>query len=195
MTPRSLLHNSWLEPVVLIHASERACKVSAEARARMKPWVVAAQARFRVARELRDPETQTVALGLLKEAAFLALCGLEAAESAGEPQARSSNEAWQQFEARAGTPSGAPEQLALVRAAFSTDDPLSLDRVAPRRANELRLAAEASVAWLLALAEIRTQSELSRARLVRSVLGLLGAVLIGWGLIAYWLSLTALEPH
>jgi hypothetical protein len=195
MTPRSLLDNSWLEPALLVAASRRALKLSDEARARMKPWVAAAQARFQVARELRDPQTQRVALALLKEAAFFALCALEAADPTLEAVARSPKEAWQRFEALPEPASGAPDQLALVRVAFSSDDALSVDLIPPGKANELRLAAEACVAWLLTLAEIRTPVELSHARLVRSAFAFLGLLVIGWGLAAYWLSLSALEPR
>jgi hypothetical protein len=186
---------SWLEPIALLGASRRASKLSEAARARMKPWVEAAQARCKVARELRDLQTQSVALGLLKEAAFFALCALEAEESVAESGASSPKEAWQRFAARAEPPPGAPEQLAQVRAAFSADDDaLSLDQIAPREANELRLAAESTVAWLLRLVEIRKPAQLARARLVRCALAAVGLIVVVWGLVAYWLSLSALEP-
>jgi hypothetical protein len=61
--------------------------------------------------------------------------------------------------------------------------------------NQLRLAAEASVAWLLSLVEVRTLPELTRARLIRIALAVVGLVVIVWGLVAYWLSLTAIEPR
>jgi hypothetical protein len=181
----------------LFAASRRAGKLSDEERARMKPWVAAAQARFGVARELRDPETQNVALALLEQASFFALCALQADSTSEslEVLASSPKEAWQSVEARADLPPGAVEQLGFVLAAFSSDNPLSVERMPPQQANELRLAAETSVAWLLTLAEVRSPSELYRARFVRSALALLGLVLIAWGLIAYWLSLTALEPR
>jgi hypothetical protein len=187
---------SWLEPLALLGASRRAGKLSDEARARMRPWVEAAQARYKVARELRDAQTQSVSLGLLKDAAFLALCALEAADSAPEPGPSSAREAWQRFDARAEPPFGAPEELARVRAAFAAEgDALSLDRIAPREANELRLAAESTVAWLLSLVEIRDPRQIARARLVRCALAAVGLVLVVWGLVAYWLSLSALEPR
>src|SRR5450432_2356470 len=135
----TLLDNSWLESVALVAASRRADKLSAEARVRMRPWVSAAQARFRVARELRDPESQTVALGLLKEAAFFALCALELADSEQELAARSPREAWERFEARAEDQAGAPEHWPLVSAAFGSNDPLSVDLIAVSERNELRL--------------------------------------------------------
>jgi hypothetical protein len=59
----------------------------------------------------------------------------------------------------------------------------------------VRLAAESTVAWLLALAEIRTTSELARARLVRVALAALCFVVCAWGLVAYWLSLLELAPR
>jgi len=195
MTTESASSSSWLEPLLLREASQRAEGFSDDARARMNPWVVAAQARFRVARELRDPETQAVALGLLKEAAFFALCALEVSVSADEPPASSPQQAWRRFDERAEKPLGAPEQLVLVRSAFGTDDALSVDRVPSHQANELRLAAEASVAWLLSLVEVRTLPELERARLIRVALAAVGLVVIAWGLVAYWLSLTAIEPR
>jgi hypothetical protein len=185
---------TWLEPIALLGASSRARGVSDEMRARMKPWVIAASARYRVARELRDLETQSVALGLLREAAFFALCGLEATDPA-TVVARSSKEAWQRFDALPSKPAGAPEQLALVRDAFGNDDALAMDLVLPSEANDLRLAAEACVAWLLTLVEVRTPAQLARARLVRSALALLGLVVIVWGIVAYCLALTAIEPR
>ncbi len=191
----TLLDNSWFESVALVAAARRADKLSADARLRMRPWVVAAQARFRVARELRDPESQTVALALLKEAAFFALCAFEAADAAPESTARSPKEAWERFGSFADRPAGAPEQLPLVRAAFSADDALSVDLIGASEANELRLAAEASIAWLLSLVEIRTPTELARARVIRSALAVLGFVVVVWGLVSYWLSLGALEPR
>lgn len=196
MAGRTWLEHAWLEPTLLLAASRRAAQLSDEARARMKPWVLAARARFQVARELRDAETQTVALGLLREAAFFALSALEAAHSAADLAARSPRAAWQRFDTlvEPSALSGAPEQLQLVRAAFGTDDALSVERLRPREANELRLAAEASVSWLLGLVEIRTAAQLARARWLRSGLALLSLVLIGWGLVAYWLSLAALAP-
>jgi hypothetical protein len=195
MATESAKSTSWLEPLALREASQRARQFSDDERARMKPWVVAAQSRFRVARELRDPETQTVALGLLREAAFFALCALEVSASADDPAASSPQQAWQRFDELAEKPAGAPEQLALVRSAFGTDDALSVDRVPSHQANELRLAGEASVAWLLSLVEIRTLPELTRVRLIRVALMVVGLVVIAWGLIAYWLSLTAIEPR
>src|SRR4051794_14086194 len=123
MVTSTLLDNPWLESVVLVAASRRAGRLSPEARERMRPWVAAAQARFQVARELRDSRTQLVALGLLKEAAFFALCALECIEEAPERAPGSPKEAWQRFDALAETPQGAPERLALVRTAFSTEDP------------------------------------------------------------------------
>jgi hypothetical protein len=195
MATESARPSSWFEPLLLREASQRAQQFSNDARARMAPWVVAAQVRFRVARELRDPETQAVALALLKEAAFFALCALEVSTLAEEPPASSPRQAWQRFDERAEKPPGAPEQLALVRSAFGTVDALSVDRVPQHQANELRLAAEASVAWLLTLVEIRTLPELTRARWIRIALALVGLLLIVWGLVAYWSSLTAIEPR
>jgi len=198
MAARPVLDHPWFEAVALRAASRRAAKLSTEARARMKPWVVGARARYRVARELRDAASQVVALGLLKEAALFALRALECASSELTSAAGSPQQAWQRFESLADEPPGAPEQLTMVRAAFSTDDALSLDLIAASQANEaneLRLAAEASVAWLLSLVEIRTPAELVRARLVRSALAVLAIVAVSSCLVAYWLSLRALEPR
>jgi len=187
--------SSWLEPVALRSATRHASQLSDESRARMRPWVVAARARFRVARELRDSESQRVALGLLRDAAFYALCALEASGSAEAVLPTTSREAWQHFEALANKSAGAPEELALVREAFCAEGALALDLYETARANDLRLAAELSVAWLLGLVEIRTLPELARARLLRIALAALGLVLIAWGFVAYWLSLSALEPR
>jgi hypothetical protein len=184
-----------LEPVTLLEASRRAHRLSDEARARMAPWVEAAQARFKVARELRDRESQRVTLGLLRDTCFFALCGLEAA--AAEPRALpvSAAEAWRRFESRTEPLLGAPEGLAEVRAAFSVEEPLALDRVEPRLANELRLNAESTAAWLLSHTEIRAPVQLARARLVRSALAVAGLVVAVLLLVTYGLSLGALEPR
>jgi hypothetical protein len=161
----------------------------------MKPWVDAAQARFRVARELRDAATQRVALGLLKDSAFFALCALQAARSPLESAPRSAAEAWQGFDTLADPPRHAPEQLPLVRRAFEKAEPLALDLLSAAAADELRLAAEAVVAWLLGSIEVRTVAELKRARVVRMALALVGCVVVVWGLLSYWLSLAALAPR
>src|SRR5256885_1336296 len=134
MAARTWLDHSWLEPTLLFAASRRAAQLSDEARARMKPWVLAARARFQVARELRDAETQTVALGLLREAAFFALSALEARHSAIDSSGRSAQAAWSRFDAlvEASDSNAAPDQFPLVRAAFSADDVLAFERLPPR---------------------------------------------------------------
>ena len=186
----------WLEPVALVGAMARAARISDAARARMKPWVAAAEARYRVARELRDPESRTVALALLREAAFFALCALAVEAEDGAPP-RSPGLAWEGFapqaQAKANRPSEA--ELALVRAAFSAEEPLALEAVPSREANPLRLAAESTVAWLLALAEIRAPKELARARVVRVVLSAVAALAVLACLIAYGLALASIAPH
>jgi hypothetical protein len=195
MARTTWLDNSWLEAVLLLGAARRAATLSDEARARTRPWAEAAQARFRVARELRDAATQRVALGLLKDAAFFALCALQAARSPLESPPRSAAEAFQCLDTLAEPPRHPPEQLAFVRTAFESGDPLALDRLSARAADELRLAAEVVVAWLLASVEVRTVRELARARVVRAALALVGFVVVVWGLISYSLSLAALAPR
>jgi len=195
MASTTWLDNSWLEAVLLLGAARRAATLSDEARARVKPWADAAQARFRVARELRDAATQRVALGLLRDSAFFALCALEAARSPLESAPRSAAEAWQRFDTLAEPPRHPPEQLALVRTAFEKGEPLALDLLPARAADELRLAAEAVVAWLLGSIEVRTVAELARARVVRTALALAALAIVVWGLLSYWLSLAALAPR
>lgn len=187
----------WLEPVALVGAVQRATKLSDAARARMQPWIAAAQGRYRVARELRDPESRTVALALLREAAFFALSALAVqADDAGAPP-RSPGLAWAGFAPQAEPEANRPSEaeLALVRAAFSAEDPLALEAVPNAEANPLRLAAEATVAWLLALAEIRTPKQLARARIVRGVLCAVVALSVVGVLIAYVLALGSIAPH
>ncbi len=187
----------WLEPIALFGAMQRAGRLSDAARARMQPWAEAARARYRVARELRDVESQTVALTLLREAAFFALCALALeAEDATEPP-RTAELAWQGLvppaEIEANPPS--ERELALVRAAFSARDPLALDLVPRAEVNSLRLAAESTVAWLLALAEVRSPKELTRKRVLRVVLCAVLLIVGIAGLVAYGLALGALAPH
>ena len=190
--PTSLLGNALLEPVLLFSAARRAQALSDDARLRMKPWTSAAQARFRVALELRDPASRAAALALLRESALLALCALEVSETSAAPQATSPKAAWERFQALPALPSGAPSVLPQVRAAFGTNDPLTVDTLALDEANEVRSAAELVVRWLLELVEVRTPRELARARWTRSALLVLAVVVVVWGLVGYWLALAAL---
>jgi len=188
----SLLDSPLLEPVLLRGASRRAQALSDAARARMKPWLRASEAHFRVALELRARESQSVALGLLQRAAFFALCALEAAESAEPPAAGSVKAAWERFSALPAR-EGAPVLLKRVRDALGTDDLLALASLDPETATELRPAAEETVAWLLGLVEVRSSRELKRARWVRSVLLGAASIAIVWALLSYWFALSALS--
>ncbi len=171
-------------------AARRAEAVTDSTRASMKPWANAARARYRVALELRDRETRGVALGLLREAAFLALRALEVGEAL-EP-AKSPEEAWLRFSARPALP-GAPVQLTRAREALAAADSLALDALAAADDGELRAAAEETVAWLLTLAEVRSPKELERARWTRTPLALAALLVIAWALCAYWSALSALS--
>ncbi|MET0789918.1 MAG: hypothetical protein ABW061_00225 [Polyangiaceae bacterium] len=187
----SLLDGPLFEPTLLRAATRRANAFSDPARERMKPWLSAAQARYRVALELRDGESRGVALGLLREAAFFALRALEAADSEPAMPSATPSAAWQRFQIS----DGAPAEWLRVRDAFSVDDALALEVLAVTDDGELRLAAEATVAWLLGLAEVRSPQELARVRWLR--VGLMsGALLVLlWALFAYWSALGALSPH
>lgn len=157
----------------------------------MRPWVDAARARLLVALEHRDRATLIVALGLLREAAFFTLCAIEVSEPAAPPPPSSPRLAWERFE-QLPEASEAPPTLALARAAFATDDPLALDRLTPYQLEDLRPAAEETVAWLLALAEIESPQRLTLRRRVRTLLLTLGLTVIGWTLLSYWMALAAL---
>jgi len=183
----------WIEPVALLGARQRAARVSDAARVRMKPWVEAAHARYRVARELRDSETQIVALSLLREAAFFALVALALAREEEAPKTLGA--AWTGCEMPSAGDTERAAELSLVRAAFSAEDPLALDRTPAGELNALRLAAESTVAWLLALAEVRSPRELERLRLIRAVLCTLAALGILSGLIAYGCALASVSPR
>ena len=185
----------WLEPIALFGAMSRAERLSDAARARMRPWAEAARVRYGVARELRDPETQTVALALLREAAFFALCALAAAAENAAELPRSSQAAWTSFVVPEASPPNEASELELVRAAFASDDPLALDAVPESEVNRLRLAAEAIVAWLLALAEVRPPKRLARLRLVRGITSGVVVIVALAGLIAYALALASVAPR
>src|SRR6478609_10487307 len=120
----SLLDSPILEPILLRQALRRAHALSNGARARMKPWVEASRARYAVALELRDRGTHAVALGLLREAAFFALCAIEVAEPGARPPAVSPKLAWERFE-QLSEAAQAPAALATARAAFALEDPLA----------------------------------------------------------------------
>jgi len=187
----SLLDSPLLEPILLRKAARRARVLTDSARARMSPWVKASRARYSVALELRDRETQPVALGLLREAAFFALCAIEVAEPAAPPPASSPKLAWERFNALPES-AEAPPELAVARTAFAADEALAVEKLDANEADELRPAAEQTVAWLLALAEVPTPKRLTRMRRVRTLLLTVGLTVIGWTLLSYWLALAAL---
>jgi hypothetical protein len=158
----------------------------------MKPFVAAARARYRVALELRDRDSQGVAFGLLRDAALLALSALEAIDSETLPEPRAPRVVWDRFMLLERP--GAPGSLAEARIVLGSDDVLAPDSVPASDASRLRSSAEESVAWLLSLAEVRSARELARARVVRSALFVVGAVAIVWAGLSYWFALAALSP-
>ena len=188
----SLLDSPLLEPILLRQALRRAHALTHGARARMRPWVEASRARYAVALELRDRGTHGVALGLLREAAFFALCAIEVAEPSARPPAGSPKLAWERFEQLPHS-TQAPPALATARAAFALDDPLAVDSLGPSEVERLRPAAEETVAWLLGLAEIQTPERLTLLRRVRTLLLAIGVTVIGWALLSYWAALAALS--
>ncbi len=157
----------------------------------MQPFVKASRARYSVALELRDRDTQTVALGLLREAAYLALCAIEVAEPAPAPPATSPKVAWQRFDELPES-AEAPPVLAVARSAFATDEALAVDALDPNEVERLRPAAEQSVAWLLGLAEVHSPKRLKIMRRVRTLLLTIGLTVVGWTFFSYWLALAAL---
>jgi len=187
----SLLDSPLLEPILLRRASRRARVLTNSARARMKPWVDASRARYSVALELRDRDTQRVALGLLREAAYFALCAIEVAEPTAAPPASSPKLAWERFE-QLPESAEAPPVLTVTRTAFASDQALAVDTLDPSEVEKLRPAAEKTVAWLLGLAEIQTPKRLTLMRRVRILLLTVGLTVVGWTLLSYWLALSAL---
>jgi len=185
--PGSLLDHPLFEPVLLRTATRRAQAFSDEARVRMALWLHAARARYHVALELRDAETQGVALGLLRESAFLTLRALEAARS--EPISDAPSNAWAKLAAR---PDGAPSSLCRARPLLAADEPLAVEAPEVR---ELRPAAEETVAWLLSLAEGRSPKALNRLRWLRGAGLSVGLLLVIWALVAYWLTLASLATQ
>jgi len=187
----SLLASPLLEPLLLRRASRRARVLTNGARARMRPWVEASRARYSVALELRDRDTQTVALGLLREAAYFALCAIEVAEPTAQAPASSPKAAWERF-GQLPESADAPPACGVARAAFATDEALAVDALSANEIEELRPAAEEAVAWLLGLAEIQTPKRLSLLRRVRTLLLSIGLTIMAWTLLSYWLALAAL---
>jgi hypothetical protein len=187
----SLLDSPLLEPILLRKATRRARVLTNSARERMRPWVDAAHARYAVALELRDRSTLVVALGLLRDAAFFALCAIEAAEPAAPAPPSSPRLAWERFD-QLPDAREAPAALSATRAAFATEGPLAVDALAPQELERLRPAAEETVAWLLGLAEIQTPKRLKLLRRVRTLLLTIGLTVIGWTLLSYWVALIAL---
>ncbi len=187
----SSLNLAPFESLLLLDASRRAAALSDQARARMRPYTLAAQARYRVALELRDVESQGAAFGLLREAALLALYALAAADSDALPEARAHRAAWDDFMAQ--ERAGAPGSLAEARIVLGSDDVLAADSVAASDAPILRAKAEESVAWLLSLAEVRSPPALKRARVVRSSFFVLGLVACAWVALRYWAFLAGLS--
>ena len=190
----SLLDTPLLEPVLLLGASRRAAELPDAARARMKPFAEAARARFRVALELRDRESQGTAFGLLREAAFLALRALEMSTPEQPPEPHTPATVWARFSALPVRPD-APDALGQVQAVLATENVLETEARLPADAAALRASTEHVVAWLLALAEVRSPQELARARVLRSAVFVVALVLIVWVLLAYGFVLAALSPH
>ena len=190
---RDGLDTPLLEPVLLRAAARRAEALPEAARARMKPFVAAARARYRVALELRDRDSQGVAFALLRDAALLALSALEAVDSESLPEPRTPRAVWDRFVLLERP--GAPGSLAEARIVLGSDDALAADSVPAADANRLRASAEEAVAWLLSLAEARSARELARARLLRSSLFVAAVVVIVWAGLSYWSALAALAPH
>jgi hypothetical protein len=190
LTP-SLLDSPLLEPLLLRRASRRARVLTNSARARMSPWVKASRARYSVALELRDRDTQAVAMGLLREAAYFALCAIEVGEPTAPLPPVSPKLAWERFE-QLPESAEAPPVLTVTRSAFATDEALAVDRLGPGELEKLRPAAEKTVAWLLGLAEIQTPKRLTLMRRVRMLLLTIGLTVVGWTMLSYWLALAAL---
>jgi hypothetical protein len=187
----SLLDSPLLEPILLRKASRRARVLTDSARARMRPWVEASRARYSVALELRDRDTQTVALGLLREAAFFALCAIEVGEPAAPAPASSPKIAWARFD-ELPEAAEAPPVFAMARTAFATDEAFAVEALDANAVKKLRPAAEQTVAWLLGLAEVHTPKRLMLMRRARAVLLAIGLTVVGWTLLSYWLALVAL---
>lgn len=187
----SLLDCALLEPIVLRRASRRARALTSAARARMTPWVEAARARHVVALELRDRKTHGVALGLLREAAFYALCAL-LAESASATIPTSAAGAWRSFDQLPGS-SEAPLCVHRARSILAAEEPLAVDLLAPSAVEELRPAAEETVTFLLGLAEIQTPERLTLLRRLRIALLALGVAVTAFALLAYCVALAALS--
>ena len=159
----------------------------------MRPFALAARARYRVALELRDVEAQSAAFALLREAALLALYALEVADREQPFEPRSHRATWDRFmgDERA----GAPGSLAEARLVLGTDDALAADTLAPSDRQALRAKVEESVAWLLSSAEVRSPRELSRARIVRSSLFAVAFVAAVWAVLSYGVALAALSAR
>jgi hypothetical protein len=187
----SLLDSPLLEPILLRKASRRARVLPNSARARMTPWVKASRVRYSVALELRHRDQPKVALGLLRDAAFLALCALEVAEPAAPPPASSPKVAWERFNQRPES-AEAPPMFAVAQSAFAMDEALAVEALDENEVSKLRAAAEQTVAWLLALAEVHTPKRLTRMRRVRTLLLGVALTVIGWTFFSYWLALAAL---
>jgi len=187
----SLLDSPLLEPILLRKASRRARVLTDSARARMRPWVKASRVRYSVALELRHRDKPKVALGLLRDAAFFALCALEVGEPAAPPPATSPKLAWERFNDLPES-AEAPPMFAVARSAFARDEALAVEALDANEVSKLRAAAEQTVAWLLGLAEVHTPKRLTRMRRVRTLLLGIGLTVIGWTLLSYLLALSAL---
>ena len=187
MPAPSLLDHPLLEPLLLRRAARRAEAFSDAQRARMRPYLSLAQQQYRTALELRDTETRIVAWGLLRDAAFHALLALESASDGA--LSSSLHRAWEGLGARA----EAPAALERVRLLLASEDSLVEIARSTSELDELRPAAEETVAWLLGLAEVRSSSQITRLRVARVLLFVLAAVVIVWALVSYWLALSALS--
>jgi len=187
MPAPSLLDHPLLEPLLMRGAARRAEAFSDAQRARMRPYSRLAGQQYRTALELRDDETRIVTWGLLRDAAFHALLALESASDGA--LSSSLHRAWEGLGARA----EAPAALERVRLVLASEDSLVEIASSVSNLDELRPAAEESVAWLIGLAEVRSPKQIARLRALRVALFALASLIVIWALVSYWLALSALS--
>lgn len=179
----SALGTKLTEPLLLRAALERARAIPRKHAARARELGLAARRRAAAARALRSEEHDVAALRLEQEAAALALGALLAAKGLAADGPPPPREAWARL-AELELPEP-PPNLEAARKILAAEAPLALDALGSDGARRARAETAATLAWLLRLAEPRTEQELRQARFARTAT--LAAALVGATWLGLWL--------
>ncbi len=170
MSRRRSIAGRVKEGLLLTDAQASAKAYGPAQRARVQELSRAVRRRLGAALELREDGSTPAALSLIREASALSITALCTArgEHDGDgvlPVA----EAWSRLGVliESGALPAAPPAVAPTAAALAGADPLSVDRMTPSQARELRLTAESAVDWIGRQYEARSVRQIKVQRVLR----------------------------